>query len=154
MRQILLLNLIYILVGCNVKKQKQVASSNIISSNKLVEIIRDSSFQNFKRLINIAGYSVIDTLSTQEGEIIYSAEEDKKMGNLLSVTTTKDYHVIQLRFFTYSKALFDELKQNFIELEFKSLGNSHNVEEFENSIIYISAIASNESYNVILVRKE
>ena len=155
MKQIILPLIALYIVACNDKKPTGHNKSKTIDAKQLVLIIQDSSFTRFRELVSIIGYPIIDS-NAYDGKIIYNAEEagEGEEGDILTATMTKNFHIDYLHFSTYSKELFGELKQQFIELGFKSLDNSDNIEEFENNNIYISTTATKKSYHVILVRKE
>lgn len=158
MKQFILLLIVLCILACSDKKQRRENNVDTIDAKQLILIIRDSSFANFKKLINATGYPMLDSGDTQDGSsIIYTAEEEEETGNTLSATMTKDLHIYFLHFSTYKKNLYQRLRKQIIEHGFKSLTSDSQVEELEMDNVYINIIKVESegelSYDFVFVRK-
>lgn len=149
----------FCLLACNVKKGKSEEVADRIDIKQLISIIRDSSFAEFKYLADKANYPILDSSVTTEGKIIYSAEEDKDTGNILSLQLTKDFSVDFLHFSTYDKKLSKRLVEQLIELGFKHSTSEAVSEGLIMENIYVTTIAienkeGSDEYEFVFVRKD
>lgn len=128
------------ILGCKGKEKKKVVV-DLINGEELVEIIRDSSYSSYKKLVNKLGYYIFDSSALNNDVIFVTADQDEETdSNTLTIHMSNSFHVNYLHFSTEDKNLYSTIRNQLIKMGFKQLDSDPFVNEFEMGNLYFMTI--------------
>ncbi|MDP4261797.1 MAG: hypothetical protein Q8941_04640 [Bacteroidota bacterium] len=88
----------------------------------LVKIAETSDFPGLVKLVKSLSYQVSDSSTQSDGSLIYISRESEINGNILGCFVDAKHKINQVSFSTYSKEIYNDLKQQAKNSGFRSSG--------------------------------